>query len=188
MFPAPFRVVLDADVLFPFSLRDTLLRAAAAGFYQAYWSDQILEEMRRNLVETGHTTYEKAARLVATMKGAFPEALVTGYQPLVAVMKNDPKDRHVVAAAQKAGAQLVVTRNLSDFRELPDGIEAQSPDHFLGNLFDLDPDSMVEIVEEQAAALKNPPRSFEQLLAGLAKIVPEFVAMVREHTRSAGDW
>lgn len=38
MLPAPFIVVLDADVLFPFSLRDTLLRAAAAGFYQLRWS------------------------------------------------------------------------------------------------------------------------------------------------------
>jgi len=32
---ARFRVVLDADVLFPFALRDTLLRAAALGMYQA---------------------------------------------------------------------------------------------------------------------------------------------------------
>ena len=46
---------------------------------------------------------------------------------------------------------------------------------------------MVELVEEQAAALKNPPRSFEQLLSGLAKLVPEFVALLREHRRSTGD-
>ncbi len=38
MLPAPFKVVLDANVLYPFTLRDTLLRAAAAGFFQAYWS------------------------------------------------------------------------------------------------------------------------------------------------------
>jgi hypothetical protein len=43
MVPAPFIVLLDANVLFPFSLRDTLLRAAAAGFYQLRWSSQILE-------------------------------------------------------------------------------------------------------------------------------------------------
>ena len=30
MIPAPFKVVLDANVLYPFTLRDTLLRAAAA--------------------------------------------------------------------------------------------------------------------------------------------------------------
>ena len=55
MFPAPFRGVLDACVLFPFSLRDTLLRAAAKDLYQLYWSEQILEEARRNLVASRTT-------------------------------------------------------------------------------------------------------------------------------------
>jgi hypothetical protein len=42
-------------------------------------------------------------------------------------MQNDTKDRHVVAAAVKAGAQVITTANLKDFSPLPDGIEAQSP-------------------------------------------------------------
>ena len=50
MVPAPFIVVLDANVLFPFTLRDTLLRAAAADFYQLRWSSEILDEMISNLV------------------------------------------------------------------------------------------------------------------------------------------
>lgn len=33
MGPAPFIVVIDANVLYPLTLRDTVLRAAAAGFY-----------------------------------------------------------------------------------------------------------------------------------------------------------
>ena len=40
------------------------------------------------------------------MEHAFPEAEVTGYESLVAGMQNDPKDRHVAAAALKAGAQV----------------------------------------------------------------------------------
>ena len=98
-------------------------------------------------------------------------------------MKNDEKDKHVVAAAVKAGAQVIVTNNLKHFRELPEGIEAQSPDNFLCNVFDLDPDGMVEILREQAAALKKPKRSFEELLDGLSKFVPEFVAALRVHTK-----
>ena len=187
MILAPFRVLLDANVLFPFTLRDTLLRAAAAGFFQLYWSDEILKETRRNLVEEKVTTPEKAASLVAAMKGAFPEATVTGYEPLVGAMKNDEKDRHVAAAALKAGAQVIVTNNLKDFRELPEGIEAQSPDHFLGNLFDLDPDTMVDLVKKQAAALKRPPRSFEETVNGLEKLVPSFAQAVREHTAKTAD-
>lgn len=38
------------------------------------------------------------------MEKYFPEAMVTGYEPLIAGMQNDTKDRHVVAAAVKAGA------------------------------------------------------------------------------------
>jgi predicted nucleic acid-binding protein len=48
---------------------------------------------------------------------------VTGHEPLIAAMKNDEKDRHVVAAAVKAGAQVIVTSNLKHFRELPEGID-----------------------------------------------------------------
>jgi predicted nucleic acid-binding protein len=182
MFPAPFRVVLDANVLFPFTLRDTLLRAAEAGTYQAYWSDTILEEVRRNLVRTGTTTEQQASRLVVAMKEAFPEALVTGYEPLVASMMNDLDDRHVAAAAVKAGAQVIVTSNLKDFRELPEGVEGQSPDEFLCNLFDLDADAFVGRLRAQAAALKKRPVTFDELLGALEKTVPEFASAVRIHS------
>jgi hypothetical protein len=91
------------------------------------------------------------------MTGAFPESMVTGHEHLIEAMPNHEKDRHVAAATVKTGAQVVVTSNLKDFRTLPDGIEAQSPDKFLSNLFDLDPDGMVELVREQAKALCNPP-------------------------------
>jgi hypothetical protein len=53
MVPAPFIVVVDANVLFPLTLRDTVLRAAAADFYQLRWSKEILDQMERNLVATG---------------------------------------------------------------------------------------------------------------------------------------
>jgi len=181
MVSVPFIVVLDADVLFPFTLRDTLLRAAAAGFYQVRWSEQILDEMTRNLVSTGTTPQPKSDRLRAIMTRAFPDAAVAGYEPLVASMTNHAKDRHVVAAAVKAGAQVVVTSNLKDFVELPPGVEAQSPDEFLGNLFDLDPDRFVRILREQAADLINPPMTFDELLDRLARVTPEMIAAVREH-------
>ena len=143
MVPAPFIVVVDANVLFPLTLRDTVLRAAAAGFYQLRWSADILDEMERNLNVKGRIPPDKAARLRSTMEGFFPEAEVTDDAPLIAAMQNDPKDRHVAAAAVKAGAQVIATSNLKDFAPLPAGIEAQSPDEFLCNLFDLDPSAFV---------------------------------------------
>jgi hypothetical protein len=181
MVPAPVVVVVDANVLFPFTLRDTMLRAAAAGFYQLRWTAEILDEMERNLVSTGTTTADKAARLRATMEKYFPEAEITGYESLVSAMRNDAKDRHVAAAAVKAGAQVIATANLKDFVPLPDGVEAQSPDEFLCNLFDLDPDAFLEMLREQAADLVNPPVTFEELLERLARAAPELVTAVRKH-------
>lgn len=93
MLVAPFKVVLDANVLFPFSLRDTLLRAAAEGLFQLYWSEEILDETTRNLVATGRMSGEQAERLRAAMTSAFPEASVEGYSQLVSAMPNQEKDR-----------------------------------------------------------------------------------------------
>ena len=180
MVPSPFRVVLDANVLFPFTLRDTLLRAAAVGMYQVHWSEEILTEATRNLIRTKQMNGEQVAHLMAAMRRAFPEALVQGHEPLIESMLNEDKDRHVVAVAVKAAAQVIVTSNLKDFVPLPDGVEAQSPDEFLFDLFDLSPREMVELLQRQAAALKRPPVSLHELLNGLGKTVPRFACAVRE--------
>ena len=185
MLTTTFRVVLDANVLFPFTLRDTLLRAAYADLYQVRWSAEILDETTRNLIGTGRMTDQQAQHLVEQMSQAFPEAMIEGYEPLTPTMLNDEKDRHVAAAAVKAGAEVIVTNNLKDFRNLPPGIEVQSPDTFLCDLFDLDPSRMVNLLRQQAGALKNPPRSFEELLVGLSKSTPSFIQFVREHLAGA---
>jgi predicted nucleic acid-binding protein len=179
MLPAPFVVVVDANVLFPMTLRDTLLRAAAAGYFQPRWSKDILDEMERNLVKTTTMSQDKGARLRAMMERYFPDAMVIGYESLVAAMPNDARDRHVVAVAVKAGAQVIVTSNLRDFVPLPDGLEAQSPDEFLTHLIDLDPDGFLELLREQASDLQNPPVSLNGLLERLHRVVPDSVGQVR---------
>jgi hypothetical protein len=124
---------------------------------------------------------DRVKRLRAIMEREFPEAEVTGYEHLIDAMRNDPKDRHVVAAAVKAGAQVITTANLKDFLVLPDGVEAQSPDEFLCNLFDLDPIGFEELLREEAADLVKPRMSFEELLERLARVVPELADLVRRY-------
>src|SRR4051794_26568191 len=98
-------VVLDAAVLFSAPIRDTLLRAAEAGLYRIFWTEEILEEVRRNLVKKNRVTEAKAKQLITILKAAFPEAMVplSRYKRQIENMQNHPKDRHVLAAAFMAG-------------------------------------------------------------------------------------
>lgn len=87
-------------------------------------------------------------------------------------MTNRPKDRHVLAAAVAAGAQVIVTDNLKDFQAdtlAPYDIEAQSPDEFLADLFDQDSDTMVRIIHEQSRATIRPHLSVDTILEYLAR-------------------
>jgi predicted nucleic acid-binding protein len=177
-----FTAVLDANVLYPFSLRDTLLRLAELELYAPLWSARILEEMRRNPVER-QVTEEQADRIVAAMRGAFEEAEVDAAEilRLEPAMTNDPKDRHVLGAAVAADCEAIVTANVNDFPPdacEPVGVEAIHPDDFLLDLLDLGRDAIRSAVEQQAADL-NPPWPIDELLGALEKAgVPRFVAAI----------
>ena len=130
---ADFPVVLDACVLVPASLRDTLLRCAERRMYLPRWSNEILDELRRTLLEKLGRSPEQVDHLLNELNRHFADARVEGFKTLVALMTNDPGDRHVIAAAVKCGAEAIVTFNL---RHFPDAaldtwnIEVQHPDAF----------------------------------------------------------
>lgn len=166
------RVVLDACVLFPMYLRDTLLSTADEDLYLPYWSQKIIDEIIGNLVKGGTLSQEKAKNLERTIKIAFPEAMVEVPVALEQAMTNEPKDRHVLAAAVTTGADIIVTNNLKDFREndlAPWKIIAQSPDEFLSDLLDEYPDSIVDLLQQQSQKYKNPPKTFTELINLLGK-------------------
>lgn len=182
----PFAAVLDASVLYPLPLRDTLLRIAETELYDAYWSDRILDEVVRNLVADGRASEEQARRLTDAMSVAFEGATVPqdAVDQLEPAMTNDEKDRHVLAAAVVGRAQAVITLNLKDFPTEacePFAIEPMHPDAFLLDLYSLDPGEVYKAVERQAAALRRPPMSIDDLLERLAVTVPEFAVCLREH-------
>lgn len=171
--------VLDACVLLPASLRDTLLRLAETPrLYIPRWSDQIWVEVKRNLESRRKLTPEKIAHLVEQVELHFPEARTEGYEKLSLLMTNHPKDRHVVAAAVKSGAQLIVTSNLRDFQAASLAkwkIEARHPDAFLMHLYTRDPGSVASRLQDQAATIS---RTLPDLLRTLRTRVPKFAAMV----------
>ncbi|MFB2879717.1 hypothetical protein [Floridanema aerugineum] len=178
---AEFPVLLDSCVMFPMYLRDTLLRTAKAGLYLPFWSQEILNGAIRNLVSQGRMTLERASNLEGKIKEAFPEAMVEVPLGLAEVMSNHPGDRHVLAAAVIAKAEVIVTSNLKHFPAValdPWNLKAQSPDDFLTDLFDEYPDEMVKVIQGQSQALNKPPLTVVELLDLLSKEVPNFASNI----------
>jgi hypothetical protein len=181
-----FVVVYDACVLYPAPLRDLLIRIARTGVVRAQWTQAILDECFRSILEDRpDLSAEKLARTRAAMNASIFGVLVTGYESLVGgVELPDPDDRHVVAAAIRAGAQAIVTANLKDFpaeKLAPFGLEAIHPDDFVLNCIDLAPAAIVASVQLQAGALKNPPQSVADVLDTLQRIgLVQSVAKLRE--------
>ncbi len=177
-----FVVIYDACVLYPAPLRDLLIRIARTGVVRARWSNKILDECFSNILDQRpDLTAAQLARTRELMVHAVPDCIVDGYEELVAgLVLPDVDDRHVLAAAIRAGAQTIVTFNLKDFpadRVEPYGVEARHPDDFVFDALDLAPGAVLTAVNAQRAGLKNPPQTMEQLLdtlrsQGLGQSVP----------------
>ena len=173
--------VLDACVLVPMPLADTLLRLAEPpALFEARWSDEILTEVTRTLETRFGKSAEKARYREAAMREFFPGSLVDNYQRLTGSMRNHPKDRHVLAAAVSCKADYLVTFNLKDFspssvRELHTAVVG--PSIFLKELWSLDPSAVEHRLRGQAEAIGV---STDLLLDRLVKSVPGFVKVVRQ--------
>lgn len=178
-----FPALLDTCVLFPAYLCDTLLSLAEDGTYRPLWSADILAELQRNLAS--RIGPQAADRRIAQMRGYFKDAEVSGYESLVDDMANDPKDRHVAAAAVCGGAEVIVTANLSDFQAedlKPHHIEVVSPDDFLLDQLDLYPGMTIEALRRQAARYRREPRTVASLLGILDRSgVPRFASEARRY-------
>src|SRR6186713_1341338 len=150
-----FVVIYDACVLHPAPLRDLLIRLAQSGIVRARWSSQILDECFRSILEQRPDIRPEAlARTRVLMTDAVPDCMVSGHEKMIDALElPDSDDRHVLAAAIRAGAQAIVTFNLKDFPELQladSDVEAIHPDDFVLDLLDLRPAAVANAVREQA--------------------------------------
>lgn len=157
-----FTAVYDACVLYPAPLRDFLMWLGLSGCFRAKWSLEIHNEWKRNLLKNRpDLTAEQLDRTSELMDQALPDACVTGYEDLIeGLTLPDLDDRHVLAAAIRCNASVIITFNQKDFpREVLGrfGIEAQHPDQFVDNLFDLDPAAVIAAAQRQRKQLKMPP-------------------------------
>ena len=152
----------------------------------ARWTDGIHDEWTRSVLrDRPDLKPEQLQRTRDLMNAHLRDCLVTGYQELIPGLKlPDPDDRHVLAAAIKAGASVIVTYNEKDFpAEVldPFGIEAQHPDEFLVYQFDLNKAAVCNAGRLQRAALKSPPKSVQVLLDTFeSQQLPTFVERLRQ--------
>jgi predicted nucleic acid-binding protein len=170
-----FIVVYDANVLYPNTLRDLLIRIAQLPhIVQAKWTDEILDEMlralRKNLPDISE---EKADRLRERMNAAVRDCLVLGYEPLIEVLDlPDRDDRHVLAAAIKVNAQLIVTWNRKHFPQdkmVPWGVRAKSPDDFVRDTMGIDSQAVWACVQQIVDSRTRRPVTIEDVLGELER-------------------
>ncbi len=142
---------------------------ALSGRFRARWTLEIHREWKRNLLKNRpDLTMEQLDRTAGLMDQAIPDACVHDYEDLIAGLTlPDCDDRHVLAAAIRCGASVIVTFNQKDFpcKSLePLGIEAQHPDEFVDNLLGLDPAAVVAAAQKQRRQLKMPAMDVEPFL------------------------
>ena len=177
--------VLDACVIYPASVPDLLLRLALTDFFRARWTDRIHDEWIHAVLEQRKDlTQAQLQRTCPLMNKAVPDCLVHSYESLIDDLHlPDADDGHVLAAALRCQAGVIVTYNLKHFPEealAPYEVRVQHPDEFISHLFDLDPGAVCAAVRDQRKSLKHPPLSVDQLLNELlARELVETVARLK---------
>jgi predicted nucleic acid-binding protein len=166
-----FIVVYDANVLVGNTQRDLLVRIAQTGLVQAKWTDRILEEMAAAVQKRRpDIPPERLGRLRELMTDAVPDCMVRDYEQLIEGLQlRDPDDRHVLAAAIKAGAQIIVTAD-KDFTPAdlaPWNIEAKHPDDFVLDQIDINDRMVWGCVQQIAISRRQHPVTVEDVLGEL---------------------
>jgi predicted nucleic acid-binding protein len=168
-----FIVVLDTNAIYPIIIRDILFWFAHYDLYTPKWSKHIFDEWKEVMERKGVSS-EDAATRIERANLAFPDALVENYEGIIPILQlPDQKDCHVLAAAIKVNANLIVTFNLKDFP--PEyletfGLKAKGVDDFLTDLIDLNPDTALLAFKEMVSNKNRPELDEHQVLDSLRSI------------------
>jgi predicted nucleic acid-binding protein len=180
--------ILDANVLYPASIRDVLLSVAQSGLIQPHWTAYIHDEWSRRFLEKNpHVDPEKISATIDLMNTEFPGALVEDYEHWERLLElPDPDDKHVLAAAIEVDAEFIVTFNLADFPEDQldtYAVKAISPDDILCDVLQMDAPTMLRALKKHRARLRNPPKTAEEYIDSLDNSgLRVFASMLRDHT------
>ena len=168
-----YTAFFDANIFFGASLRSLIMELAQSKSFRARWSQDVHREWINSVAEKRGIDLAILANTQAQMDAAVPDCLVTGYESLIAGLSlPDPDDWHVLAAAIKVRASVIVTFNLADF---PAGtlekyrLAALHPDEFLLGLEKSTTGVLVEAAIQDRAHYRNPPKSWADYLQALRR-------------------
>jgi predicted nucleic acid-binding protein len=154
-----YTCVLDTNVIFPLQVRDLLFWFAYYDLFTPKWSEHIFHEWEE-VMRRHHVSELEIQKRIDIANKAFPDAMVRNYAPLIDGLElPDEKDRHVLAAAIKTNANIIVTNNLKDFPQdylATFGLTAMGVDDFITDITDLNHEMAVEAFREMVMNRKNP--------------------------------
>jgi PIN domain len=163
------RAFLDANVIRGQLTNDILLSVAYTGAFEPRWSQNVLDEMRRN--RPPGLPEAQVDRRIATVNRAFPDAMVTGYEHLAPRMQADEKDKHVLAAAVHGGCKALVTENIKDFHppgEGQDAMRVERTSQFLNRLLRDNRRDVVAALQTMVERNQREPKSVSALIDRMA--------------------
>lgn len=167
-----FTCVLDTNVLYPIEIRDILFWFAHFDMYTPKWSNHIFDEWEKVMRTKGISDKEISKR-IGNANAAFPDALVENYEPLIpGLVLPDEDDKHVLAAAIKTNANIIVTNNLKDFPKdylATFGLTAKGADDFITDTIDLNQDRALEAFRKMVLNRTNPDLDEFEILDSLRK-------------------
>ncbi|TCN37967.1 PIN domain-containing protein [Kribbella orskensis] len=163
------RAFLDANVLRGQLTTDILLTLAYREQFEPRWSQDVLDEVRRN--RPPGLPEAAIDKRLATMNRAFPPAMTSGYKHLMPEMRADAKDKHVLAAAVHSNSVVLVTENVKDFDPPNSGKHAMHVEKvsaFLNRLLDDDPAEVLAAMNEVVSRTDRAPNSIRELIDKMA--------------------
>ena len=167
-----FICLLDTNVIYPLWIRDLLLWFAHHDLFTPKWSKHIFDEWLEVMERKGISPKDAIAR-TEIVNSAFPDALVENYEPLIDTLTlPDEKDNHVLAAAIKTNASLIVTNNIKDFPKdylASFGLSTKNADDFLTDIIDLNHKTSIRAFRDLVLNKRNPPLDDYQVLDILRK-------------------
>ncbi len=181
-----FTVLFDACVLYSMPLSDLVMNLVETGLFRAKWTEAIHQEWIESLLKNRtDLSRSKLERRRDNMNLHAEGCLVTNYEDLIPSLRlPDPNDRHVLAAAIRGRADVIVTNNLADFPSdtlKGFGIEAQHPDQFIAHLLSLSPGAVYTAAKRHRESLRLRPKTVDEYLATLqAAGLPQTVAGLRQ--------